>query len=291
MFEILSYTASDGAPLKYGRLYNPNQPDTGKALLFVPGLGGSVKGALHFLELLLPEYSPIYSPDLRGFGINPIQSPLLRADIIASDLEAFYQGVIAPAGHPHLALSGISLGGVLATLLATQHPERYTSLTLLAPAFKPHKRSFSVAYILRNVMSHLLLGPKARTCLPYGLEAVTGNATILNDPQYKGALNLVLTPGFLLSVRDLCNRAMKNISTLQLPCLMVVPGQDIVCDPDIMRQAYRKIPGSTPKHLLEYADFYHDVLFEAEHPRLAQETLKWLLSLDPPPSSGEASSP
>lgn len=282
MFEVLSYTASDGAPLKYGRIYNKDNPDTGKALLFLPGLGGSVKGALHFLELLLPEYSPIYSPDLRGFGLNPIEMPLPKADIIEKDLEAFYQGVIGPASHAHLALSGISLGGVLATLMATSHPERFTSLSLLAPAFKPHKSSFSPAYVLRNVLGHLLLGPKARTELPYGMEAVTGNPAILNDPQYNGALKLVLTPGFLLSVRDLCNRAMKNLATLKLPALVVVPGQDIVCDPDTMRQAYRRIPDHIPKHLLEYRDFYHDVLFEAEHHRLAQETLGWLLSLDSP---------
>lgn len=280
MFELLSYQASDGTPLKYGRLYNKNRPDTGKALLFIPGLGGSVKGALNFLELLLPEYSPIYGPDLRGFGINPIETPLPKADIILKDLEAFYQQVIVPANHPNLALCGISLGGVLSTLLATQHPERFSSLTLLAPAFKPHQNSFSTAYVLRNVIGHLFLGSKARTELPYGMEAVTGNPAILNDPQYSNALKLVLTPGFLLSVRDLCNLAMKNIATLTLPSLVVVPGQDIVCDPEAMRQAYQRIPTSTPKRLLEYEPFYHDVLFEAEHPKLAQEALGWLLSLD-----------
>lgn len=280
MFEVLSYTASDGTPLKYGRLYDKNRPDTGKALLFIPGLGGSVKGALHFLELLLPEYSPIYAPDLRGFGLNPIETPLPKADIIRKDLEAFYQQVIVPANHDNLALSGISLGGVLATLLATQHPERFTSVTLLAPAFKPHKNSFSSGYVLRNVLGHLFLGPKARTELPYGMEAVTGNPAILNDPQYNGALKLVLTPGFLLGVRDLCNQAMRDIATLKLPALVVVPGQDIVCDPAAMRQAYNRIPASTPKHLLEYEHFYHDVMFEEEHPRLAQEALGWLLSID-----------
>lgn len=280
MFEILSYQASDGAPLKYGRLYNQNQPDTGKALLFIPGLGGSVKGALNFLELLLPEFSPIYGPDLRGFGINPIETPLPKADIILKDLDAFYQQVIAPANHTQLALCGISLGGVLSTLLASQTPERFSSLTLLAPAFKPHQDSFSAAYVLRNILGHLFLGSKARTGLPYGMEVVTGNPDILNDPQYKDALNLILTPGFLLSVRDLCNLAMKRISTLNLPSLMVIPGQDTVCDPAAMRQAYQHIPASTPKHLLEYASFYHDVLFEAEHPKMAQDALGWLLSLD-----------
>lgn len=280
MFDIRTYTGSDGIPLRYGLLTNPERPHTGKSLLFLPGLGGTVKGAIHFLELLLPEFSPIYGPDLRGFGLNPIDTPLNKAGIFLEDLEAFHQQVIAPNHADRLSLCGISLGGVLATLLAARTPERFADLTLLAPAFKPHRGSFSMGYVLRNTLSHLFLGSRARTGLPYGMSTVTNNPAILEDPQFQGALELILTPGFLLDVRNYCNRAFKAVETLTLPTLMVVPGQDLVCDPDTMRLAFRKIPDSTPKRLQEYPQFYHDVLFDAEHPKLAQETLEWLLSMD-----------
>ncbi len=279
MFEVLSFTSSDGSPLKYGRLSHSEPPTSGQALLFIPGLGGSVKGALHFLERLLPTYNPIYAPDLRGFGLNPVDTPLPKADIIWQDLEAFHQEVLQPQTSDKLALCGLSLGGVLSTLLATRHPERFSSVTLLAPAYKPHQHSFSPAYILRNVVSHLLLGAKARTHLPYGLDAITRNSSILNDPQFKGALKMPLTPGFLLGVRDWCNQAIQEINTLNIPALMVIPGQDIVCDPEAMRKAYERIPTTTQKQLLHYPEFYHDVLFEADFARLAQEILGWLDSL------------
>lgn len=277
---MLPYTGSDGAPLKYGKLSDKYRPDSGKALLFIPGLGGSVKGALNFLSQLSREYSPIYGPDLRGFGLNPIETPLSKADIILRDLEAFYQQIIAPTQHPHVALCGISLGGVLSTLMTAKNPERYSSLTLLAPAFKPHPQSFSLGYVLKNVMGHLILGSKARTTLPYGMEAVTGNPAILNDPQFNKALNLTLTPGFLLNVRDFCNQAMREVATIQNPTLMVIPGEDVVCDPMAMRQAFNRLPGNTPKQLLEYPEFFHDVLFEHDQPRLTQDILGGLLSLD-----------
>ncbi|WP_303674900.1 alpha/beta fold hydrolase [Vampirovibrio chlorellavorus] len=288
MFEVLSFTSSDGSPLKYGRLNHPEPPASGQALLFIPGLGGSVKGALHFLELLLPRYNPIFAPDLRGFGLNPVDIPLPQAPIIWQDLEAFHQQVLQPHTPDKMALCGISLGGVLSTLLATRHPQRFSSVTLLAPAYKPHQQTFSPAYVLRNVLSHLLLGARARTQLPYGLEAITRNPTILNDPQFNGALKMPLTPGFLLGVRDWCNQAMREIQTLQIPSLMVVPGQDIVCDPGAMRQAYERIPRHTPKQLLNYPDFYHDVLFEADYGRLAQGILDGLASLTSEVGSGSS---
>lgn len=288
MFEVCSYTASDGSPLKYGMLSHPHPPQREQALLFIPGLGGSVKGALHFLQLLLPQYNPIFVPDLRGFGLNPIDTPLPKAQILWQDLEAFHQEVLQPKTTGKMALCGISLGGVLATLLATRQAERFSSVTLLAPAYKPHQQTFSPAYVLRNVLSHLFLGAKARTHLPYGLEAITRNPAILNDPQYSGALKMPLTPGFLLGVRDWCNQALREIEGLRLPALMVVPGQDIVCDPAVMRRAYERIPASTPKQLLSYPDFYHDVLFEPSFSTLAQGVLNGLASLASVSSSGSS---
>lgn len=279
MFQVHEYQGADGKPLRYGKLVNPERPATGKALLFVPGLGGSVKGALHFLEQLLPEYSPIYGPDLRGFGLNPLDVPLHKADIVVEDLEAFYRQVIVPENHAELMLCGISLGGVISTSLAARYPERYKALVLLAPAYRPHPQSFSLAYTLRSMMAFLLKGKHARTRLPYGVTALTRNEAILSDPQYTENPPLELNPGFLLGVRTLCNRAMADAAKLTLPTMVVVPGQDIVCDPKAMRQAFEKIPASTSKLCKEYPDFYHDVLFETGHSDIAQEILSWSASL------------
>jgi alpha-beta hydrolase superfamily lysophospholipase len=277
MFQIHEYQGADGSPLRYGKLVESSaQAANGKALLFIPGLGGSVKNALDFLEQLTPAYSPVYGPDLRGFGLNLLEEdPLTSAKIILKDLEAFYQQVIVPAQHTELVLCGISLGGVLATLLASRHPERFSKLALLAPAYRPHSKTFSLGYTIRNTLAFLIQGGKARTQLPYGLAEITSNTAILNDPQYTAVPPLVLSPGFLLGVRDLCNQAFSEIRQLRVPTLMVIPGQDVVCDPDAMRKAYERIPSTTPKLCKEYPDFYHDVLFEEGHSDIAQALLGW----------------
>jgi alpha-beta hydrolase superfamily lysophospholipase len=284
MFLLKDYEGTDGRLLRYGQLIHDDRPVTGRALLFIPGLGGSVKGALGFLECLLPFYSPIYAPDLRSFGLNAggegaPDDILHHVRDLPDDLEAFHRQVLEPARNggsfEELTLCGISLGGVLATLLAAGRPERYRRLILLAPAYKPHAQSFPLSYVLRSTLAFLVLGKRARTRLPYGLSALTRNAAILNDSLYRDHPPLVLSPGFLLGVRGLANAALRLMPRLTLPTLMVVPGQDIVCDPEAMRLAYERIPGSTPKQCLEYPEIYHDVLFEAEHPDIARAILRW----------------
>jgi alpha-beta hydrolase superfamily lysophospholipase len=275
MFVANAYTGADGEILRYGELLNSRQPSSGKALLFIPGLGGSIKSALEFLEALLPVHSPIYGPDLRGFGLNPLQDPLHQADIILKDLDAFYRQVVEPVQHQDVTLCGLSLGGVFATLLAARYPERFSRLVLFAPAYKPHARSFSLSYTIRNILAHLILGKKARTQLPYGLADITSNPRILEDPQYNILEPLILTPGFLLSVRNLCLQAMREAANIKIPTLMVIPGQDTVCDPAAMRQAFDRIPANTPKKCLHYADFYHDVLMESGHTAIVEEMFQW----------------
>ncbi len=276
MFELIEYSGAARFPMRAGRLRVPDDRGDNRAMLFIPGLGGSVKGALDFLEQLQPAYPTIYGPDLRGFGLNPLETPLTGADLLLPDLEAFYQQVILPAGHQELVLCGISLGGVLATLLAARHPERFSKVILMAPAYKPHPKTFTLSYTLINTLAFLLKGKKALTQLPYGMDALTTNPAVLNDTQYLHMEPLILNAGFLLGVRDLCQKAFSEIRQLRLPTMMVIPGQDVVCDPAAMRAAFARIPEQTANVCQEYPDFYHDVLFEAEHPRIAEALLQWV---------------
>jgi alpha-beta hydrolase superfamily lysophospholipase len=284
--ELESYRGVDGRPLRYGLYRNP-QNTSGKALLFIPGLGGSVKGALGFLECLLPHYNVIYGPDLRSFGLNAYEETeetLSHIRFVLPDLEAFHEQVLAEkiaSGEIHdLTLCGISLGGVLATLLADAQPERYQRLVLLAPAYKPHPRSFSIGYTVRNILAFLLKGGKGVTQIPYGITELTSNEALLNDPVYRDQLPLQVSRGLLLGIRGLCGRALKAVRRLRLPTMIVVPGKDVICDPRTMRQAFANIPSDTPKFCQEYPDFYHDVLFESGHPKIAEDMLAWITRLE-----------
>ncbi len=285
MFTVKEYRGGDGSPLRYGQFVKTGGGEpTGRAVWFVPGLGGSVKGAIEFLEAMLPDFDTIYGADLRSFGLNPVSKPMPHFHPIHADLEAFYQNVIRPAGHSDLTLVGISLGGVLSTLMAARHPERFKRLVLLAPAYKAHPKSFSLNYLLKNVVGCALKGRHFETTLPYGIDAVTRNEAILQDPQYQND-PLVLAAGFLLDVRTLTGQALKATAQLRIPTLMVIPGMDVVCCPEAMRQGFKRIPESTPKVCHDYPDYYHDVLFEAGNQDIAREVVAWVgTHLDAPAS-------
>ncbi len=273
-FKVHEYTASDGKVLRYAKITNPKRHNTGKALLFIPGLGGSVKGALPFLSLLMETYSPIYSPDLRSFGLNPIPTPLKESSILVNDLKSFYHDVLnGETQDVRVDICGISLGGVLATLLTADNQHAFERLTLLAPAYKAHAKSFPLSYQVKNIIGRLTYGDKHKTQLPYGIEALTRNPRYLNDPQYRDAEKYDLSIDFLMSVKTLNETAFNRVRNITTPTLMVVPGADIVCDPSAMKAGFHRLPEMTPKRLATYPNAYHDILFEEEVTDVAKEMI------------------
>lgn len=275
-FTVEEYMASDGSPLRYGKLVNPN-PKNNRALMFIPGLGGSVKGALVFLQTLLPEYAVIYGADLRGFGLNPVETPILHVQPILADLLAFHD-FLGQQGHVGYDLAAISLGGSLSTLMLTaykdQHKIQYDRHVVLAPAYQAHAKTFTLGYVIRNIVGRLLKGKTYTTYLPYGLGQITRNESILNDPQFTGALGMPLSIDFLLSLRALNKQALSSTKQLETPTLMFIPGEDLICDANAMRRGFNQIPAQ--KECREYPGLYHDLLLELQITEIAEEARQWL---------------
>lgn len=275
-FLIESFKSHDDHVLRYGKLVNPNRAASDKALLFVPGLGGTVKCALHFLNILLPHYSKIYVPDLRGYGLNKHDTHLHSVTPIIEDLRVFHRDVIANR-HQALDLAGISLGGVLATLLAAKyrfHPQGYERLALLVPAFEPSPVKFTARYVLKNAVNRIL--GKRLTRLPYSVETLTQNPDVLGHPEFQDIEPLELSFDYLLHVRLLGLEALKRVRTLNLPTLIAVADKDHVCDPRAMRAAFRNLPPTLDKCILEYPELYHDILLEREVHQIGQAVGQWL---------------
>lgn len=275
-FTIESFKSHDGHILRYGKLVNPNRPASDKALLFVPGLGGTVKCALHFLNILLPNYSQIYVPDLRGYGLNKHDTHLHSVNPIIHDLKIFHETVLSTE-RQSLDLAGISLGGVLATLLATKYqfrPQGYEKLALLVPAFEPSPVKFTTQYVLKNTLNRIM--GQRLTRLPYSIEALTQNPDVLTHPEFQDIEPLELSFDYLLHVRLLGIQALKSVRTLTIPTLIAIADKDYVCDPRAMRRAYKSLPENLDKHLLEYPDLYHDILLEREVHQIGQTVSRWL---------------
>ena len=101
--------------------------------LLVHGLGGS---SVTWVEVMegLSEHGPVVAVDLPGFGRTPItdDDPLTIEGYVA-----FVLGVADALGWARFTLHGNSMGGLIGTLLAADHPDRVDRLVLVSPALPP----------------------------------------------------------------------------------------------------------------------------------------------------------
>lgn len=101
----------------------------GPALLMLHGLGGSGQD-FHETAQLLADRFTCYLPDLPGFGRSPKPDapydPPYFIEVILDLLKSLGLKRVLPAGH--------SMGGMLAMLLALQHPETVRGVVAVCPA-------------------------------------------------------------------------------------------------------------------------------------------------------------
>lgn len=115
------------------RLLRRDGEPGGPLVVLVHGLGGS---ALNWLEVMAPlaAIGDVVAFDLQGFGEaappRPTSPrPVANARFVATVLHALDAGPVV--------LVGNSMGGLVATLVAGEHPELVDHLVLLCPALPP----------------------------------------------------------------------------------------------------------------------------------------------------------
>ncbi len=284
IFTIDSFPTPSG-PLRYGivrdELRSAEKP--ARPVVFVPGLGGSVKNALSFMRLMAQEFGVVYSLDARGFGINEGRKPTPNPSAYLKDFQKFIlylQQINAIDENNKPIIIGISLGSVLSTLFTTSYQHPFTAQILVAPAFRPHPQLFDTSFKLKNYSQVFIKGPWALTRLPYGIQDLTRNADLYNDPLFQDPL--VLPTFYLFFVDLLCRKALSRCKRIAIPTAVVVPEKDSICDPVTMTQACKCI-NHPQTRLLNYPDLYHDVFMEPEEDQrhVVTDLVHWLSDLEP----------
>ena len=103
-------------------------PDSGPPLVLLHGLTACWQGFLPIIPHLLLRHT-VYAVDLRGHGKSGRVSGRYRCPDYAEDIRSFIQGRL---GEPAIML-GLSLGGLVAAYLASQHPALVRALILEEP--------------------------------------------------------------------------------------------------------------------------------------------------------------
>jgi alpha-beta hydrolase superfamily lysophospholipase len=261
-------------------------PATHKLLLFIPGMGGSVDHAKPVLNPLITSVDAVISVDCRSFGRNK-HVPLFDVAEIYADLQRFTQTVL-PALlvenrlHPTaLIIGGISLGGLMATYLAKEYPQKFQKLVLFVPAFKPNMAVFPLRWVVPNLMKLAFTQNKKSVWvwLPYGVGAITRNPDYLNGTLPAPEVPLYLSLNFLKTVKDWQgNRLKKTLNQVQQPVFMCVAEKDKVSStPEMKKRFTQQLPAHTHHRLLSLPDAFHDVLLEPEAPWIAEVLAHWLV--------------
>lgn len=110
-----------------------SRASAGSPHLLVHGLGGS---SVTWVEVMdgLSEHGPVAAVDLPGFGRTPVSDddPLTVQGYVA-----FVLDVADALGWESFTLHGNSMGGLVGTLLAADHPDRVNGLVLVSPGLPP----------------------------------------------------------------------------------------------------------------------------------------------------------
>jgi len=284
-FTIHSYTAADGMELRYGLLTSSHDAVLApphRGMVFVPGLGGSVKNSLVFFNALLQHFNPIVVPDLRGFGLND-SHPLPHPKQFVSDLACVGNQVV-PQYFSEMpwTLGGISLGGCVVShwLGGARSKIAPDSAWLLAPAVKEHPDAFQWPYVAKALWT-MLIAPSSLVQLPYGLESLTTNPAVLASEQHQQHMtNFRIPARFLWKLRAFNRSAVKAYPSIELPVHLTVPLSDQIICPAAMEASFQKLPSHSLHQCKKYEGLYHDVSLEIGMRGVVDDLAAWCRMLD-----------
>ena len=127
------------------------RPGRGPALVLLHGFGAQKDAWLDFADAL-PRDRRLLIPDLPGHGGSEAGAGEYDARRLADDVGAW---LAATAAGP-VDLAGNSLGGLIATLIAAERPERVRRLVLMDPAGVPAPRRSGLDSLLASGTNPLI---------------------------------------------------------------------------------------------------------------------------------------
>ena len=161
---------------------------------------------------------------------------------------------------PRVHLMGLSMGGVLATLLAAQFPAR--SLALFAPAFKVYDRRIALTPFMRFV-----LRPRR---LSTGIEEPNESRRRMREEYWD-----VEWPEQTAHLLRLMRRGRRALSGLSGPVLTVVSQADRVVPADVAELIVARA-GAAHHRVLRLTESEHVVVDGSERETVADATVEWL---------------
>ncbi len=271
-YEETWFLAADGVRLRQ-RCWFPSHPARAD-VVFIHGFTEHSLRHAQAAEVLADRGYAVHAFDLRGHGESDGVRVWIRAfDEYLDDVERFLEPLRKTTSPRPLFVSGFSMGGTIASLLAIERPVNLRGLVLIGAFLKLPDHLFPILRYLAIVFGRLL--PRLRVAR-LGTRCLSRDPQVVADFQadplnFHGRFPVRTGAELLLAVR----RIRRGMSSLQTPLLILHGDADLVTDPEGSRQLYAQA-ASKDKTLRIYPGMYHDLLHEPQWRSVVDDVAHWL---------------
>lgn len=244
-------------------------------LLLLNSIGTDLSSWDRAMPYLLRDFR-VLRMDARGHGASDAPPGDYRMIDLADDVAA----VMDAAGLAEAAVAGVSLGGMVAMVLALDHPERVSSLALICTSAEMDRAAWEdrIAAVRSGgtqAIADLALGrflsPAFAKTHPQIADTLRGGLIAMSDDGYAGCG---------AAIRDMA--LIGRIAAISVPALVVAGRRDVSTPaPDHGARIAERIPGA----LLELLDCAH--LAQIEAPAELAAALRTFLLPEPSSTAAE----
>lgn len=215
-------------------------------------------------------------PDRRGSGLNQRDRGHVESvERAVEDASDALNNLLAETHQSSAHVVGVSWGGKLAVCLASSHPQKIASLSLIAPGLFPRvdlstAEKFRVGLSLLNDPDRIfdipLNSPEFFTANPERIRYVNNDPLMLRQ----------VTARFLLATRRM-DRIVARFKTsgYNRPIHLMLAGHDRIIHNDPTRAWLRNLPIASVK-VTDYPDAHHTIEFEPDPSPFLHDLTSWV---------------
>jgi alpha-beta hydrolase superfamily lysophospholipase len=249
--------------------------DPKAVLLLVHGMGAHSARWNFLADYFKAQGFSSYGIELKGYGATA-DRPRGHVDsfnIYYADILKLYN--IIKKGNPDrkVFLLAESMGGLIAFLMACQHPDKFAGQILISPAFQNGMKFKFSAYL--TLLGSIFVNSKKTIEMPFT------SAMCTRDLEYQKVMDHNPDESRVASIKMLMNiifaqmAALKLSKALLVPSLFLIAGNDYLVNEKAGRQVFDGLK-LKDKTKIEYPEMLHALSIELGREKVFADILNWL---------------
>ena len=263
--------ARDGVEL-FVRSYRPDQPDPGRVLYWVHGLGEHGGRHAHVAGVLAENGWRMIVADLRGHGRSGgVPTYVKSFNDYADDIATIWEQLGLNDAPP--VLLGHSMGGLVAVRTVQTGSVKPSALVLSSPLLGLKLRVNPVTVMLGRILVNFY--PTVRFSNGIDPANMTRDSEFASLRRGDALINKTVTAGWFVAMQSALKAAKLDASKVSLPVLALQGGDDRTTDPVALSDWWDRIQ-STEKELVVFPNHVHELFFEPDWRETTLQMLNWL---------------